>query len=406
MNKFATTMVKVPKAIQQNAQMALKVRESKPRSQQGMTEVGLTSARYLAQGEFPYDRLPKLNSYLKRHQVDKSGSTWSQRGKGWQAYYGWGADEALSWSNSLMNKKADSRSLLADLFAYKNTRDGIKKVITEDRHQIYDDLTPGGLAQRRERMADHDRARKVLDKELSDQRSKVYQDNKGTIHRYGQTALAGGLVGGAGLAAGAALAGGATLGLGLGARALYKRYKKRKGEEDQEGRGHHPPHSRSHAIIDGGELYRRYKETEGVANQDGGGIKEAGLRAFVSDISTPVRDPLNKDIMDAARGGIDQVYHDAFKGIKRGDVAGSLKDLRETAFPYEHYEAKQTANHIVDTVSHHSPSIMRRAAAVGALGTAATVGTLGVVGTGVMGGAGLLVGAYQLKKLYNKRRSR
>jgi hypothetical protein len=98
-------MLDVPPAVQRNAQLALDVRQSKPASQRGMTEVGLTSARYLAQGRFPAERIPKLNSYLKRHKVDKAGATWASRGKGWQAYHGWGGDEALPWSESFMRRK-------------------------------------------------------------------------------------------------------------------------------------------------------------------------------------------------------------------------------------------------------------------------------------------------------------
>jgi hypothetical protein len=36
--------------------------------------------------------------------VDKQGATWSQQGKGWQAWHGWGGDEARSWAKELVDR--------------------------------------------------------------------------------------------------------------------------------------------------------------------------------------------------------------------------------------------------------------------------------------------------------------
>ncbi len=94
-----------PVAVAQNAQQALDVRASKPASQQGMTPVGLARANQLASRRpVSLETIRRMVSYFDRHEIDKRGSTWSEKGKGWQAWYGWGGDEGRVWANSIIRQ--------------------------------------------------------------------------------------------------------------------------------------------------------------------------------------------------------------------------------------------------------------------------------------------------------------
>jgi cation transport regulator ChaB len=89
----------------QNAARALEVRASKPPSQRGMTPVGLARARDLANGRpISFATVQRMYSYLRRHEVDKEGATWSEQGKGWQAWQGWGGDAALRWAAAILRE--------------------------------------------------------------------------------------------------------------------------------------------------------------------------------------------------------------------------------------------------------------------------------------------------------------
>lgn len=91
--------------MRQNAARALEVRASKPPSQRGMTPVGLARARDLANGrELSFATVQRMYSYLRRHEVDKEGKTWDDKGKGWQAWNGWGGDAALRWSAAILRE--------------------------------------------------------------------------------------------------------------------------------------------------------------------------------------------------------------------------------------------------------------------------------------------------------------
>ena len=81
------------------AQRALDVREGKPASQRGMTDVGLARARDLINRRtLSPDTVRRMHAYFSRHEVDKQGSTWDQQGKGWQAWHGWGGDAGQRWA--------------------------------------------------------------------------------------------------------------------------------------------------------------------------------------------------------------------------------------------------------------------------------------------------------------------
>lgn len=93
-----------PKGVQENAKRALEVRESKPESQRGMTEVGLARARDLSNGRaVSLETIRRMSSYFERHEVDKQGESWDDQGPGWQAWNGWGGDEARTWVNSILD---------------------------------------------------------------------------------------------------------------------------------------------------------------------------------------------------------------------------------------------------------------------------------------------------------------
>ena len=35
-------------------------------------------------------------AFFSRHEVDKKGAGWSEQGKGWQAWHGWGGDAGFA----------------------------------------------------------------------------------------------------------------------------------------------------------------------------------------------------------------------------------------------------------------------------------------------------------------------
>lgn len=88
-----------PKQVQDNARRALEVRAEKPESQRGMTAVGIARARDLSNGTaLSEDTIRRMLAYFERHESDKSGSTWDEQGKGWQAWQGWGGDAGWAWA--------------------------------------------------------------------------------------------------------------------------------------------------------------------------------------------------------------------------------------------------------------------------------------------------------------------
>lgn len=88
-----------------NARRALEVRAEKPESQRGMTPVGLARARQLINREnLSRETIQRMVSYFQRHEVDKQGSTWSEKGKGWQAWMGWGGDAGYTWARRKLSE--------------------------------------------------------------------------------------------------------------------------------------------------------------------------------------------------------------------------------------------------------------------------------------------------------------
>jgi phage gp29-like protein len=87
------------------AQDALEIRRQKPASQRGMTAVGIARARDIAnRSQLSPDTVKRMVSFFARHEVDKKGSTWDEKGKGWQAWNGWGGDPGREWANAKLKQ--------------------------------------------------------------------------------------------------------------------------------------------------------------------------------------------------------------------------------------------------------------------------------------------------------------
>ena len=83
----------------ENARKALDVRRQKPMSQRGMTAVGIARARDLINRvTLSPTTVRTMVAWFARHEVDKKGETWDEKGKGWQAWHGWGGDAGKAWA--------------------------------------------------------------------------------------------------------------------------------------------------------------------------------------------------------------------------------------------------------------------------------------------------------------------
>lgn len=96
---------KAPAAAREAARRAIEVRNEKPPSQRGMISTGLARARQLINNDdFTENDIRTMYAWFRRHAVDKKGSTWGEKGKGWQAWHGWGGDAAFSWVSRLIKQ--------------------------------------------------------------------------------------------------------------------------------------------------------------------------------------------------------------------------------------------------------------------------------------------------------------
>lgn len=99
-------------AMTANAKRALAVREKASPSNRGMTAVGLARARDIVNKRpLSEETVRRMKAYFDRHEIDKQGATWSEQGKGWQAWNGWGGDAGQTWANAIverLNKKQNS----------------------------------------------------------------------------------------------------------------------------------------------------------------------------------------------------------------------------------------------------------------------------------------------------------
>ena len=129
-----------PQGVQDAARRGLEVRATKPPSQRGGTEVGLARARDLSNGEqLSPDTVKRMLNYFTRHEVDKQGSTWSDQGKGWQAWHLWGGDAGFAWSRKVVKqmKTADSKSQSLTAYAEASLLNEVRT------YEVPDGLTVG-----------------------------------------------------------------------------------------------------------------------------------------------------------------------------------------------------------------------------------------------------------------------
>ena len=152
-----------PKSVRNNAKRALEVRATKPKSQRGMTSVGLARARDLSNGkELSPQTVRRMANYFTRHESDKKGSTWKDKGKGWQAWMGWGGDSGKSWANKIVRQmeSADrkvTKSILDDVELLEKNIFGssggkmrlakpILKLLSPVKHDTYTEVFAGSAS--------------------------------------------------------------------------------------------------------------------------------------------------------------------------------------------------------------------------------------------------------------------
>lgn len=113
---------KPPASVAENAKNALSIRAEKPPSQRGMTPVGLARARDLMNRKsLSLDTIKRMVSYFARHEVDKKGSTWNTKGKGWQAWNGWGGDEGRTWAEGILDRIEKETVRKSEVIDYEDT---------------------------------------------------------------------------------------------------------------------------------------------------------------------------------------------------------------------------------------------------------------------------------------------
>lgn len=162
------------------AARALEVRASKPESQRGMTPVGIARARDLKAGKtLSPDTVKRMLAYFTRHEVDKQGSTWSDQGKGWQAWHGWGGDAGFSWARKIVKQMDAADKKTQSLRAYGEAL----QLSEAPRYDIPEGLTIGkpfktlGLGQVSSRMSG-DAIGKEIDVEMLTEMVRVFNARK------------------------------------------------------------------------------------------------------------------------------------------------------------------------------------------------------------------------------------
>ena len=171
-----------PKAAQEAAKRALEVRASKPPSQRGMTDVGIARARDLANGkQLSPETVKRMLAYFTRHEVDKQGSTWSDKGKGWQAWHGWGGDSGYSFSRKVVKQMNTADDKVKALRAYGEAVQLIN--LAEPSYEVPEGLTVGkpfktlALGQVSSRMSG-DNVGKEIDQDLLQEMVRVFNERK------------------------------------------------------------------------------------------------------------------------------------------------------------------------------------------------------------------------------------
>lgn len=180
-DKYSHIDFKPPKGAQEAAKRALEVRADKPESQRGMTSVGIARARDLSNGQtLSPDTVKRMLNYFTRHEVDKQGKTWSDQGKGWQAWHGWGGDAGYSWARKVVKQMKSADDKAQALRAY-----GEAVMLSEasPTYDIPEGLTVGkpfktlALGQVSSRM-NGENIGKEIDKDLLTEMIRVYKERR------------------------------------------------------------------------------------------------------------------------------------------------------------------------------------------------------------------------------------
>ena len=99
--------IRAPLSVARAARRGLEVRAAAPPSQRGGTAVGLARARQLGGREnIELGTVLRMLRYFARHYRDREGETWSEQGKGWQAWQLWGGDPGVRWALSVVRREA------------------------------------------------------------------------------------------------------------------------------------------------------------------------------------------------------------------------------------------------------------------------------------------------------------
>jgi len=94
-------------AMANNAKRAKKMRDGQPKSNQGMTQTGLTRMNQLINREpLSLSTVKRMYSFFSRHEVDKKSAEWKAgNSKGEQGWLGWGGDAGYRWAKSIVNRE-------------------------------------------------------------------------------------------------------------------------------------------------------------------------------------------------------------------------------------------------------------------------------------------------------------
>jgi len=143
LGKYSDIDFTPPQGVKEAAKRGLEVRATKPASQRGGTPVGIARARDLSGGkEISPDTARRMKAFFDRHEVDKEGSTWSEKGKGWQAWQLWGGDAGYAWAKKLVKQMNSRDEQLEEPSACPIATQDIKTNL-ENRQNAVDDANYG-----------------------------------------------------------------------------------------------------------------------------------------------------------------------------------------------------------------------------------------------------------------------
>ena len=143
LGKYSDIDFTPPQGVREAAKRGLEVRDKKPASQRGGTAVGIARARDLSNGKtISPDTARRMKAFFDRHEVDKSGSTWDEQGKGWQAWQLWGGDAGYAWAKKLVKQMNSRDENLEEPAACPIATQDIKTNL-ENRQNAVDDANYG-----------------------------------------------------------------------------------------------------------------------------------------------------------------------------------------------------------------------------------------------------------------------